>query len=131
MKILSPKATHVFNLKSFIGICILLILLSIYSCSDSKACEEDNTGTLIIENTKSTGVLKIFFNREPASSNVSGDLNIEPGEKVRKQHLAGQITIFALLDLSYCTNGGCVIQNEELPEKMVNLDPCDEINIVY
>ncbi|WP_420322098.1 hypothetical protein [Flagellimonas sp.] len=131
MKLLFLKALRCFLFKSSFGAIALLIFLFTSSCSKTEACEDSNTGTLIIENSRSTGVVKIFFNQEPISGNVSGDLNIKPGEKASGDKLAGQIIIYALLDTSTCSGSQCIIRNETLPERTVDLTACQELNLVY
>jgi hypothetical protein len=94
-------------------------------------CEENNAGTLIIENSRSIGTLKIFFDQEPRSGNVAGDLNILPGETANSDQLAGQRIIYALLDNSTCNDGTCFVRNETLPARTVDLSACEDFNIVY
>lgn len=111
-----------------------ILLLSSVSCSkENMECEENNTGTIIIANTKSKGVLKVFFNTEPRSGNIPGDLNIKPGESGNMDLPSGQISIFALLDLSSCGPSGtsCIIRNETLEGKVVNLSACQDLNVTY
>ncbi|MEO2052972.1 MAG: hypothetical protein ABGX00_14540 [Allomuricauda sp.] len=109
----------------------LLLILLLGSCSKTDACEESNTGALIIQNTRTTGVLKIFFDNEPISGNVPGDLNIQPGETAKSDQLAGQRIIYALLDLSTCVDNRCTVRNEALPERTVDLGACEESNLSY
>lgn len=118
----------------FTTISIAILLLSSTSCSkDDMDCEENNTGVLIATNTRSKGTLKVFFNREPRSGNTPGDLNIKPGESANMDLLSGQISIFALLDLSSCNPEGtvCMRQAETLESKIVDLSACQEFNIAY
>ncbi len=110
----------------------LVLSFSTLSCSkEGDSCLDNNTGTLIFQNSRPNGRLKIFFNQEPRSGNVSGDLNIMPGESASADQLAGQIIIYALLDTSTCGEGGCIIRNAILPTRTIDLDACDEQNLVY
>ena len=95
------------------------------------ACEINNSGTVIIENSRSTGILKIYFDQEPRSGNTSGDLNIRPGERANSDLLAGQKIIYALLDTSTCSGEVCLIRNESLPMRTIDLMACQEINLTY
>lgn len=131
MKLLTLKANPCFFFKSSLSVVAFLIFLLVSSCSKTEACEDSNIGTVIIENSRSIGVLKIFFNQEPISGNVPGDLNIQPGEKANKDELARQIIVYALLDTSTCSGSQCIIRNETLPERTVDLTACQDLNLVY
>ncbi len=131
MKLFVHQVSHLLFQGRY-AILLLLILLLASSCSeDPEACEENNTGTIVVENSRSTGRIKIFFNEEPRSGNVPGDLNIKPGEKANIQQLAGQHIIYALLDTSTCSGERCIIRNETLPERTVDLSSCQDLNLVY
>ena len=110
-----------------------IFFYSLSSCSSTDACEDANTGTLVVQNTRTNGVLKLFFNQEPRSGNSAGDLNILPGETASMDQLAGQIAIFALLDLSSCNPEGtvCDRRTETLEGKTIDLSACEEFNIAY
>ena len=96
-------------------------------------CEENNTGSIIVTNARTKGRLKIYFNREPRSGNVPGDLNVKPGESGTMDLPSGQISIFALLDLSSCNPEGtiCMNRTETLEGKTVDLSACQDLNVTY
>ncbi|WP_422859388.1 hypothetical protein ACOKFD_00095 [Flagellimonas sp. S174] len=115
----------------FVSITCLLFSSSCSKDEETMSCEANNTGTLIIENSRSTGILKIFFDQEPRSGNIPGDLNISPGETANSDLLAGQRIIYALLDTSTCNEGTCIVRNQTLPERTIDLMTCQEFNIAY
>lgn len=130
----SFKITNGLFKQFFTMILVATLLLSSTSCSkDNMDCEENNTGNLIVTNARSKGRLKIFFNREPRSGNTPGDLNIQPGESANMDLLSGQISIFALLDLSSCGPEGttCINRTETLESKTVDLSACQDLNVTY
>lgn len=130
----SFKIAHGLFKKFFPVLTIVILLLSSASCSkENMDCEENNTGTIVVTNTRSKGVLKIFFNKEPRSGNIPGDLNIKPGESGNMDLLSGQISIFTLLDLSSCNQEGttCIRRTETLEGKIVDLSACQDLNITY
>ena len=133
MKTSFKKALGLFKHSTTLLLANILFFSSLYCSKNNMSCEENNTGTLIVTNSRSKGTLKVFFNREPRSGNTSGDLNIQPGESASTDLLSGQISLFALLDLSSCGPEGttCIIRNETLEGKTVDLSACQDLNVTY
>ena len=133
MKTSFKKAYGLFRQTAVLFTTVILLLSSVSCSKDNIDCEENNLGTLIVTNTRSKGRLKVFFNKEPRSGNTPGDLNIQPGESGTMDLLSGQVSIFALLDLSSCNPEGTICNNraETLESKIVDLSACEEFNIAY
>ena len=113
--------------------CAIIIpyILMLFSCEKTEFCEEDNSGTLVIENSRTTGIVKLYFNTEPRAANSAGDISILPGETVRHAQPAGQVIIYAILNNSDCNGNRCSVRNQALPTRTVDLDTCEESNLVY
>lgn len=113
---------------------ILFLLIIPVSCSkDNEACEDNNTGILNAENSRSTGAVFIILNETGQISLNDASLSIPPNESASITLPAGQHSLRALLVISVCSENGmrCSNNTSELPERTVDLDACQEINLVY
>ena len=123
MKILKRLCTPAF----------LSLLFAFASCSkDELDCIKNNTGTIIVENSRNNGSVQVYFNETGTISvNGSGDLSILPGEKQSIQLPAGQHNVKARLIISSCNGGRCSVSSSGLPEKDVDLNSCQDLNLIY
>lgn len=119
--------------KKLSTLALLVILFMLSSCSDdTPECEMSNTGTIIIENTRSKGTVQVFFNKTGTIAiNGPGNLNIPSGEKASIELPAGQHNVKARLSISSCSGNRCQISTSGLPEKNVDLSSCDDFNLSY
>lgn len=113
----------------------LALLANIFilsSCTSEDACESNNTGTFIFQNTSSTATLQVFINEfGTISANGLGDVNVPPGESESIDLPAGQQNLKARYMTSSCSNGRCQISTSGLPERDVDLNSCEQSTITY
>jgi len=114
----------------------LILSLGLSSCCElsgncQEACEENNTSTLIFENS-TQATLQIFVNQTGRISvNGPGDVNIPPGDVVEYEIAAGFHNIKART-MSCITNGGrtsCTTQGK--PERDIDIDACEKKTMAY
>jgi hypothetical protein len=112
---------------------LITVLLCATSCAkEIPSCEETNIGTIIVENSRTKGVVKIYFNEtDRIPINGSGDLNIPPGEKANMSLPAGLHNVKAILSITECTGGRCHTTTSGLPEKNTDLASCEDLNLIY
>ena len=111
---------------------IALIATVTMSCEDTPDCEMQNTGNLIIENTSRNSTLQLFINENGAISiNGPGDVSIPAGERQSISLPAGLHNIKARLRYSSCSGSRCSISTKGLPEREVDLDACEDKNLIY
>jgi hypothetical protein len=121
-----------FYFRNLVLLCCIFIASACSKEDSAPLCEENNTGTIIVENTRANGALQIFFDRTDAIPvNEAGELNIAPGEKASIQKPSGPRNLKANLLISDCNGGRCLVSSSRLEEKNVSLAACDEINIIY
>ncbi len=101
------------------------------SCSGEDACSDNNTGTLVFENTNSNATLQISLNQEFGSVNGPGDLSVAPGETQSISSPAGPQTVYARFSQSICVNGRCSISVTGLDTRATDLDTCESATLAY
>ncbi|WP_276391528.1 hypothetical protein [Eudoraea chungangensis] len=126
--------TLIFRNAQLSKVVILVLLIIAISCSkDNEACEDNNTGILNAENSRSTATVFIILNETGQISLNDASLNIPPNESASITLPAGQHSLKALLVISVCSENGMRCSNSisELPERTVELDACQELSLVY
>lgn len=117
---------------------LIFVLTFASSCTEDEpaaACEQNNTGTLVIknnyeENPNSSNSLLIFINRDPRSANEAGDVTIPYGETGEITLPAGIHEINVYRNTGYCTTR-CYVSREFEGSREVDLDQCEELNMAY
>ncbi|WP_406684082.1 hypothetical protein N1F78_15535 [Seonamhaeicola sp. MEBiC1930] len=120
------------TLKSLYLLIFLFTLLFTTSCESTEPCEEDNTGTVIIENTNSDYSLHFYKSNSVVRGN--GDLVIEPQSKGSITLPAGSYSTYLKLFTGSCNpdTGRCLISWELIDDdKEIELSSCEDLNLIY
>ncbi len=105
---------------------------SFSSCEDDPpACEMQNTGTFVVENSHANGSLQVHFNKPRVGANSVGDLSIQPGEKASIELPAGNHKIVAILVISDCNGSRCRVQSSLQNDSREDLFACETRNYVF
>lgn len=103
-----------------------------FSCSkNAKPCEDNNTFTLKVENTSSTGVLGFNIDKDFVSVNTPGDYTVPQNSSLEVDVSAGSHVIKARLIVSSCSGGRCSISVTGKADKDVNSQSCNTTTLVY
>ena len=121
------------TLGNFYTLLIVLLLVLTTSCTDDSAepCDEDNVGTIILENKGVDGSLQLYVNPVRIGSNTPGDLSVQPGEKASIDVPAGSHNILVRSFKSECSGNRCFIQSTPLDEKSIDVSACQNLNMAY
>lgn len=125
------KNQHMKSVALFLIMLIACTALSISCEEEMAACELENTGELVVENTSPTATLHLFFNNSRPSINGSGDLVVEAGAVGMAALPAGQHNIKAAKRVTSCNGGRCSTTSSGQPEKNITLRSCEAFNLVY
>ena len=113
--------------KTVLGTLFLLgIVFSNYSCSgdDTSECEMSNQGTVILDNSRNSGTLYVFFNDSGDLRRGSQTISIDPNTTGSIDYPAGPINIKAYIFFNSLNIG-------DLVEKDIDLESCETTTLVY
>ena len=120
------------SLKWTYSLSIVVLGLSFSACDDDPpACEMQNTGTFVVENSHANGSLQVHFNKSRVGANSVGDLSIQPGEKGSMELPAGNHKIVAILLISDCSGSRCSVQSSLRNDSREDLSACETRNYVF
>ena len=109
---------------------VLLLVMALFtSCENTEACEEANSGTLILENKRSNGQIRLYVNPVNIGINTPGDLNVAPGGKDRLEVMADVHNIVVRLYEKACPD--CRVQITVLDAKSIDVSTCEKLNLAY
>ena len=114
------------NTSKKLVVLLLLLICSVinYSCSDDTSeCEMSNQGTVILDNTKNSGTLFVFFNTDDLRRGRE-TINIPPNQTGSVDYPAGPINVKAYVFFNTLNLGDTV-------EKDFDLESCETTTIVY
>lgn len=120
------------TLKSFYLLIILCSFCFTTSCESTEPCEEDNTGTVIIENTNSN--YRLHFYKSNSDVNGDGDLVIEPQSKGSITLPTGSYSTYLRLFTGSCNpdTNRCLISWKLIDDdKEIELSSCEDLNLIY
>ncbi|NAS13750.1 hypothetical protein [Poritiphilus flavus] len=110
---------------------VLFILTLSASCESTEACEEDNIGTIALENKRTEGNLHLYINPVRIGSNTPGDISVPPGEKASIDIPAGSPNIVVRLIVTSCSGERCMVRSTQLDEKSLDVSSCEVVNLAY
>ena len=114
--------------KLLVLICLVVLVTS---CSKSKKCETNNTFTLTIKNTLTTGIIQVNIDKDFVSINGPGDYSVSPGGEISVDVSAGSHTIKARSVVSSCSGTRCSTTVTGKPDKTIDHPSCTEATLVY
>jgi len=109
----------------------LLVAAVNTSCILEKACEEDNVGTIVLENLDSEGTLELYINPIGAGLSGASDLSVKVGEQRSIDVPAGLPTIVVRRIVSTCTETRCQRFSTTLEDRTLEIASCETINLAY
>lgn len=116
---------------AIISLTIFSVLLGSCSGDDPSLCETNNSGSVEFENSRDNGVIQVFFDQDRISINGSGDLNLQPGEKVSTDLSVGMHNIKVRLVISECVNNRCRVSSTMLSDTDEDIVQCRVKSFVY
>ena len=121
------------TLGKFYTLLIVLLIVLTTSCEDDSVepCDEDNIGTIILENKGVEGSLQLYLNPVRIGSNTPGDISVQPGDKVSIDVPAGTHNILVRSFITECSGNRCAIRSIQLDEKSIDVSSCENLNIAY
>ena len=111
--------------KNVVVLFLIAIALANYSCSDDTSeCEMNNQGTVILDNTRNSGTLFVFFNDSGDLRRGSQTIRIDPNKTGSVDYPAGPINVKAYVVFNTLNIG-------DLVEKDIDLESCEKTTLVY
>lgn len=110
---------------------ILFLLTLSTSCESNEACEDNNIGTIALQNNRTEGNLQLYINPVRIGSNTPGDLSVPPGETKSIDIPAGSPNILVRLLVTTCSGERCAVRSTQLDERPVDVSSCEVVNLAY
>jgi len=110
---------------------VLVSFLGLFSCEKESDCEENNTYSVVVENTFFDGVLQVNVDDDFTSVNGPGEYSVQAGESLTIQVSSGRHTIKARLVTSQTVGGRVQVNVTGLPDKEVDQRTCETTTLVY
>jgi len=109
----------------------LFIMVLTPACSKTKKCETNQTFTLTVKNTLSSGNIQFNLDKDFTAINTPGEYSVAAGGSITINVSAGSHLIKARSVLTVCNGNRCQLSVTAKPDKTINHPSCAEATLVY